>query len=87
MRRSRLLFAFPSRERLCSGIAISSYRKPSPLGKGDRAAVDRVLSFIVDLRRSFPLFFIPPEPYPARSARHLPLEGKALFGDSGILVS
>ena len=58
--------------------AASSYRKPSPLGKGDRAAVDRVLSFIVDLRRSFPLFFIPLEPYPARSARHLPHAGKAL---------
>ena len=27
------------------------------------------------------LFFIPPEPYSARSARHLPLEGKALSVD------
>ena len=59
------------------GEAASSL--PSPLGKGDRAAVDRALSYIVDLRRSSPLFFIPLEPYPARSARHLPIEGKALF--------
>ena len=28
-----------------------------------------------------PLFFIPPEPYPARSARHLPHAGKALSVD------
>ena len=36
--------AFPTRGRLCvekSGILVS---QPSPLGKGDRAAVDRVLS-------------------------------------------
>ena len=39
------------------GIAVFSYRKPSPLGKGDRAAVDRVLSFIACLRQSFPLVF------------------------------
>ena len=43
--------------------------------------MDRALSFIVDLRRSFPLFFIPLEPYPARSARHLPHAGKALSVD------
>jgi len=30
------------------------------------------------LRRSPSLSFIPPEPYPARSARHLPHAGKAL---------
>ena len=55
--------------------------KPPPLclphwGRGTAPAVDRALSFIVDLRRSFPLFFIPLEPYPARSARHLPHAGK-----------
>ena len=55
---------------------------PSPLGKGDRAAVDRVLSYIVDLRRSFPLFFMPLEPYPARSARHLPHAGRLCVGDT-----
>ena len=47
-------------------------------GRGTASAVDRVLSFIVDLRRIFPLFFIPLVPYPARSARHLPHAGKAL---------
>jgi hypothetical protein len=58
--------------------------KPTPLclphwGRGTASAVDRVLSFILDLRRISPLFFIPLEPYPARSARHLPHAGKALF--------
>ena len=62
---------------LFCGEAASSL--PSPLGKGDRAAVDRVLSFILDLRRISPLSFIPLEPYPARSIRHLPHAGKALF--------
>ena len=61
---------------LFCGEAASSL--PSPLGKGDRAAVDRVLSQTAHLRRSPPLFFIPLEPYPARSARHLPHAGKAL---------
>ena len=61
-----------------SGIAASSYRSLPHWGRGTASAVDRVLSFIVDLRRSFPLFFIPLEPYPARLARHFPLEGKAL---------
>ena len=49
------------------------------MGKGDRAAVDRVLSYIVDLRRIPSLSFIPLVPYPARSARHLPHAEKALF--------
>ena len=52
------------RERLYfgdSGILVS---QPSPLGKGDRAAVDRVLSYIAYLRRSPSLSFIPPVPYP-----------------------
>ena len=40
----------------------------------------RVLSLTAYLRRSSSLFFIPPEPYPARSARHLPHAGKALPG-------
>ena len=61
---------------LFCGEAASSL--PSPLGKEDRAAVDRVLSYIVDLRRSSSLSFIPLEPYPARSARHLPHAGKAV---------
>ena len=41
--------------------------------------MDRVLSYIVDLRRISPLFFIPLEPYPARFARHLPHAGKAVL--------
>ena len=56
------------------GEAASSL--PSPLGKGNRVAVDRVLSYIVDLRCISSLSFIPLVPYPARFARHLPLEGK-----------
>ena len=73
------------------GEAASSL--PSPLGKGDRAAVDRVLSQTAYLRRFLfhlyhlletivPLFFIPLVPYPARSARHLPHAGKALPGET-----
>ncbi len=62
---------------LFCGEAASSL--PSPLGKGDRVAVDRVLSYIVDLRRISSLSFIPLVPYPARSARHLPHAGKAVF--------
>ena len=62
-----------------SGIAAFSYRSLPHWGRGTASAVDRVLSYIVNLRRSFPLFFIPLEPYPARSARHLPHAGKALF--------
>ena len=62
-------------------------REPLPLeGAAERSEAGlafflggaRVLSYIVDLRRSSPLSFIPPEPYPARFARHLPLAGKAL---------
>ena len=87
------------RGRLCfgdSGILVS---QPSPLGKGDRAAVDRVLSLTAYLRRSPHLSFIPLVPYPARFARHLPHAGKALsvvilflhiscirFDDRGIAV-
>ena len=81
-RRSRLLFAFPHWEKRCvekSGILVS---QPSPLGKGDRVAVDRVLSLIVDLRCIPSISFIPLEPYPAHSARHLPHAGKALFRGS-----
>ena len=52
-----------------------------PFIKDRREAVDRVLSFILDLRRISSLSFIPLEPYPARSARHLPHAGKALSVD------
>ena len=60
------------------GIAASSYRSLPHRGRGTAPAVDRVLSQTAYLRRSFPLFFIPLVPYPARSARHLPHAGKAL---------
>ena len=81
------------------GIAASSYRSLPHWGRGTASAVDRVLSQTAYLRRSSSLFFIPLVPYPARSARHLPLEGKALsvvilflhvscirFDDRGIAV-
>ena len=64
------------------GEAASSL--PSPFGERNRAAVDRVLSQTAYLRRSPSLFFIPPEPYPARSARHLPHAGKALAGTAAL---
>ena len=77
----------PPRERLCLGIAVSPFRSLPHWGRGTAPAVDRVLSFIVDLRCISSPSFIPLVPYPARSARHLPHAGKALFGDSGALVS
>ena len=60
------------------GIALLSYRSLPHWGGGTASAVDRVLSQTAYLRRSPSLSFIPPEPYPARSARHLPHAGKAL---------
>ena len=62
-----------------SGIAVLSYRSLPHRGRGTASAVDRVLSQTTHLRRSSSLFFIPLVPYPARSARHLPHAGKALF--------
>ena len=77
------------------GEAASSL--PSPLGKGDRAAVDRVLSFIVDLRRISSLSFIPLSPSnlrpfgapPSIGRREcprepLPLEGAAERSEAGL---
>ena len=61
-----------------SGIAVFSFRCLPHWGRGTAPAVDRVLSYIVDLRRISPPSFIPLEPYPARFARHLPHTGKAL---------
>ncbi len=55
-----------------------SFRSLPHRGRGTASAVDRVLSYNVELRRISPLSFIPLEPYPARSARHLPHAGKAL---------
>ena len=58
-----------------------SFRSLPHRGRGTASAVDRVLSQTTRLGRSFPLFFIPLEPYPARFARHLPHAGKALSVD------
>ena len=67
-------------------FALTMQEKPHPriaafpIGEGGPRSGARVLSLTAHLRRSFPLFFIPLVPYPARSARHLPLEGKAVSG-------
>ena len=69
---------FPSRGRLCVEDSVVLVSQPSPLGKGDRAAVDRVLSYIVDLRRISPLIFhtaIPIQPPPLRGTSFLWKEG------------
>ena len=75
-RRSRLLFAFHIGEGVVSRKPVFSFRCLPPWRRGDRVSGARVLSQTAYLRRSFPLFFIPLVPYPARFARHLPLEGK-----------
>ena len=78
----------------CGGAASSL---PSPSGKGDRVAVDRVLAQTAHLRRSSPLFFIPLSPSnlrpfgapPSRGRREyprepLPLEGAAERSEAGL---
>ena len=84
-------------------------REPLPLeGAAERSEAGLAFFFaalgssriMTHLRRFSSLFFIPPEPYPARSARHLPHAGKALsvvilfstyacirFDDAGIAAS
>ena len=64
---------FPLRGRLCLGYCFSTH---ACIRSDDMEIA--LLSQMAYLRRSFPLFFIPLEPYPARSARHLPHAGKAL---------
>ena len=64
---------------LFCGEAASSL--PSPLGKGDRAAVDRVLSYIAYLRRSPSLSFMPPVPYPPLRGT-FPSRGRQCVGDT-----
>ena len=59
------------------GEAASSL--PSPLGKGDRAAVDRVLSLIVDLRCISSLSFIPLPPI-----QPPPLRGTSFHRKEGV---
>ena len=68
-------------ERSEAGLASFFAAKPPPLclhhrGRGTAPAVNRVLSYIVDLRRSPSLSFIPLEPYPVRFARPLPHWGR-----------
>ena len=80
-----------------SGIAVLSYRSLPHWGRGTASAVDKVLSYIVDLRRSFPLFFIPLSPSnlrpfgapPSTGRRErprepLPLEGAAERSEAGL---
>ena len=71
----------PKGKGVVSRKAASSFRSLPHWGRGTASAVDRVLSQTAYLRRSSSLFFIPLEPYPARSARHLPHAGKALSVD------
>ena len=88
---------FPRGEGFISGIALLSYRCLPHWGRGTASAVDRVLSYIVDLRRSFPLFFIPLSPSnlrpfgapPSIGRREcprepLPLEGAAERSEAGL---
>ena len=51
------------------------------MGKGDRAAVDRVLSYIAYLRRSPSLSFIPPVPYPPLRGA-FPTRGRLRYEDT-----
>ena len=91
--------AFPSRGRLCVEDSVVLVSQPSPLGKGDRAAVDRVLSLMAYLRRSPSLFFIPLSPSNLRPfgappsigrreypRKPLPLEGAAERSEAGLAL-
>ena len=79
------------------GKAAFSYRSLPHWGRGTASAVDRVLSYIVDLRRSPSLSFIPLSPSnlrpfgapPSRGRREypyepLPLEGAAERSEAGL---
>ena len=64
--------------------------EPPPLclphrGRGTAPAVDRVLSFILDLRRSPPLFFIPLLPYPPLRGT-FPSRGRLCFGNTAFPI-
>ena len=71
LRRSPTLF------HTASTLSGSLRSPPSPRGEGIVLGT-AALSQMAHLRRSSSLFFIPLDPYPARSARHLPHAGKAL---------
>ena len=66
--------------------AVFSFRSLPHWGRGTAPAVDRVLSYIVDLRRISSLFFIPLVPYPPLRGT-FPSRGRLCVEDSGILVS
>ena len=87
----------PRGKGVVSRKAVFSYRSLPPLGKGDRAAVDRVLSQTAYLRRSSSLFFTPPSPSnlrpfgapPSIGRREyprepLPLEGATERSEAGL---
>ena len=91
------LLAFPIREGCVSGIAASSFHSLPHWGRGTAPAVDRVLSYIVDLRRISSLSFIPLSPSnlrpfgapPSIGRRErprepLPLEGAAERSEAGL---
>ena len=65
------------------GIAVLSYRSLPHWGRGTASAVDRVLSYTDRLRRSLPLFFMPPAPYPARCTRCFPHGGRLGIWERG----
>ena len=87
-RHSRIVVAFPlgegAVERSEAGLASFFAAKPPPLclphrGRGTASAVHRVLSYIVDLRRSPPLFFIP-----LSSIQPPPLRGTSFHRKEGV---
>ena len=91
--RLALLATFPTRGRLCPSLfffstypvfALTMREKRHPriaaFPIGEEGPRQRRSDAFVNgaLVTIYPLFFIPLVPYPARFARHLPLEGKAL---------
>ena len=66
--------------------AVFSFRSLPHWGRWTALAVDRVLSYIVDLRRISPLFFIPLVPYPPLRGT-FPSRGRLCVEDSVVLVS
>ena len=73
-------YSFSTYACICSDNArkaASSFRSLPHWGRGTASAALGCSRIMAHLRQS-PLSFIPPEPYPARFARHLPHAGKAL---------
>ena len=74
-----------------SGALVNDALETIPLclphwGRGTASAVDRVLSYIVDLRRISPLSFIPLVPYPPLRGT-FPSRGRLCVEDGVVLVS